>query len=107
VTINEYLAKHKVIKNEVYEFRELTPKVECADGFTMSVQVSENHYCYPRTNNALYYDQVEVGFPNEYEELLMPFVEGAGNPTETVYGWVPNKVVDEVIIKHGGFKNED
>ena len=28
-------------------------------------------------------------------------------PTDTVYGYVPVSIVDEVIAKHGGFKVEN
>ena len=32
----------------------------------------------------------------------MPWCEDEGNPTETVYGYVPVDVVTNVIVKHGG-----
>lgn len=37
-------------------------QITCQDGTTLSVQVSETHYCSPRDNFGPYY-QVEVGFP--------------------------------------------
>ena len=104
---NEYLEKHKKIEhllNGEYKNRPLAPHMECKDGFRMSVQVSETHYCIPRLNDADYYQAVEVGYPSEQEELLMPFVEDADNPTSTVYAYVPVEVVDFVIKKHGGIK---
>lgn len=106
--INEYLKKHKRIEMLAgkYETRRITPQVECVDGFRMSVQVSENHYCSPRVNDAFYYAEVEVGYPSEKEELLMPYCESPEKPTDTVYGYVPVEVVDSVIEKHGGFKPE-
>ena len=78
------------------------PRIECADGFTMSVQASEGHYCSPR----LYvedgdYSAWEIGFPSEQEDLIMKWAEKPGEPTETVYGWVPTGVIDAVIEKHG------
>jgi len=36
----------------------------------------------------------------------MPFAEQEEHPTDTVYGYVPVSIVDEVIAKHGGFKSE-
>ena len=39
-------------------------RIECADGFTMSVQANSNAYCSPRSDNAASYDEVEVGFQN-------------------------------------------
>jgi hypothetical protein len=104
--INQYLKAYKEIRalEGGYEMRELTPHVECVDGFMMSVQASEIHYCTPRVNDADEYIEVEVGFPSAREELLMPFVEDEKKPTNTVYGYVPVSIVDKVIAKHGGFK---
>ena len=80
----------------------LNDLVECADGFTMSVQAHEAAYCAPRRNNAEKYTKVEVGFPNREESLLLDFAEDTDRPTDTVYGWVPAKVVVNIIAKHGG-----
>ena len=104
--INEYLQKHKRFEELLLgrKFRLLSPKIECTDGFSMSVQVSETHYCTPRMNDALEYFNVEVGFPSAEEELLMPYAEEEANPTGTVYGWTPVEVVNSVIEKHGGIK---
>ena len=75
--------------------------IKCADGFTMSVQAHRGAYCSPRSGVGPF-TAVEVGFPNEPEELLMEFAESPSNPTDTVYGWVPAKVILEVVTKHGG-----
>ena len=105
MNINEYLQNYKIIQSSKdYEFRKNAPRVVCADGFNMSVQVSRNHYCSPRIDDAAAYSEAEVGYPSECEELLMPFVEDSENPTETVYGYVPVEIIDQVIIKHGGFQ---
>mgnify|MGYP003651217481 CR=1 FL=1 len=80
----------------------LNELVECADGFTMSVQAHEGAYCSPRMDNAEKYTAVEVGFPSREEPLLLDFAEDSDQPTMTVYGWVPAKVVVNVIAKHGG-----
>jgi hypothetical protein len=45
---------------------------------------------------------VEVGFPNESEDLLLEYAEDPDSPTETVYPYVPTTVVSLVIAKHGG-----
>jgi hypothetical protein len=76
--------------------------VICADGFEMSVQANEGAYCEPRLNNQKKYNLVEVGYPSEEEELIMPWAEESDKPTDTVYGWVPVDVVTNVIVKHGG-----
>ena len=80
----------------------LNEKVVCADGFTMSVQAHAGAYCIPRMTGAPIYREVEVGFPSEREELLMEWAEEAHKPTDTVYGFVPVRVVTNVIAKHGG-----
>ena len=38
-------------------------RIECADGFSMSVQASRFNYCEPRVDDAKAYTEVEVGFP--------------------------------------------
>ena len=79
------------------------PQIKCADGFTLSVQASQYHYCTPRLDKS-FYVAVEVGFPSEKEDLLMEWAETPDDPTGTVYGWVPVDVVEKVIDKHGGIK---
>lgn len=76
--------------------------VQCRDGFIMSVQASAYHYCEPRENDMECYSSFEVGFPTEPEELLLPYAEEPDRPTQTVYGWVPVSVIEQVVAKHGG-----
>jgi hypothetical protein len=76
--------------------------IRCKDGFIMSVQAGETQYCYPREDNADRYTEVEIGFPNRAEELLLEYAEDHMEPTETVYAYVPASVVSMVIAKHGG-----
>ena len=77
-------------------------RIECADGFSMSVQASSFNYCEPRINNAKAYTAVEVGFPNSYESILAPFAEDIEDYTGTVYGFVPSQLIVDVCAKHGG-----
>lgn len=77
------------------------PKIVCNDGFEMSVQGSTGHYCEPRDNTEDYVS-MEIGFPTEEEELLFPLAEDDTNPTQTVYGWVPVGLIEQVIVKHEG-----
>lgn len=76
-------------------------KVHCADGFSMSVQASQRAYCNPRSDTGPW-SEVEVGYPSAYEHCLQPYAEDPGRPTETVYGYVPNKLVRSIIEVHGG-----
>ncbi len=77
-------------------------RIECADGFSMSVQASRFSYCEPRVDNAKAYTEVEVGFPNAYEPILAPYAEDMEDYTGTVYGYVPAQLVVDVCAKHGG-----
>jgi hypothetical protein len=80
----------------------LNEKVVCADGFEMSVQAHAGAYCIPKMTDAPVYREVEVGFPNRREILLLKYADDPNDLTETVYGWVPVRVVTNVIAKHGG-----
>lgn len=105
--INEYL------KNNYRETEGLlgkaipmvTPAVVCKDKFMMSVQASSYTYCNPREDKAWPYKNVEIGFPNQKEELIMKYAEDPNDPTETVYAHVPVEIVNKVIEKHGGLEN--
>ena len=75
--------------------------VYCMDGFHMSVIDADEMplaYCDDTS--------VEIGFPSEKEELLMEYAEDHDRPTRTVYSCVPHEVVHEVIMKHGGKKDD-
>jgi hypothetical protein len=80
----------------------MNEKVVCKDGFTMSVQAGSTQYSHPRAADAKRYTEVEIGYPNRQEDLLMEFAEDSSSPTETVYAYVPASVVSMVIAKHGG-----
>ena len=84
---------------------EIRPQINCADGFTISVQASENHYCTPRENlNDGSYTELELGFPSEKVDSLYEYAEEPTNPTETVYAYVPIELVEKIISEHGGIK---
>lgn len=105
------------VKKHVIESRKdiddryfIVPKVVCKDGFTMSVQHSSLHYCYPRVDFAERmgheFETYEVGYPSEKDDLLIFFAEDKDNPTETVYPYVPAQVVEQVAEMHGGIVKE-
>jgi len=85
MTINEYLQSVKEIVEKKYTdqdgnerrffYRKIAPPVVCADGFRMSVQVSDGHYCSPRVLDAEFYSRLEIGYPNRPEELLSEYEE--------------------------------
>ena len=76
--------------------------IVCKNGFSMSVQASRTNYCSPRDDMGPY-SQVEIGFPSKREELIIEWAEDPGDPTETVYGYVPSEIVWDVILKNGGY----
>lgn len=76
-------------------------KIICNDGFTMSVQGSEYHYCNPRENNTLY-SEMEIGYPSQVEDLLIEYASEEDNLTSSVYAYVPVELIQIVIDKHKG-----
>ena len=112
--INEFIKnnlKVKVLSEDPLMKHMLTssrlPKIICSDGFTMSVQVGSSLYSTPK-KVAKRYSAVEIGFPSEDESLIEEYAESYYDPdvdfkyTETVYPYVPVRVVDKVLKKHGG-----
>ena len=86
------------------------PHIVCSDGFEMSVQVGSHLYSTPK-KVAKRYSAVEIGFPSEREPLIEEYVElgifdtaqGKGvDYTDIVYPYVPVKIVNKVLKKHGG-----
>ena len=85
------------------------PKIICSDGFEMSVQVGSSLYSTPK-KVAKRYSAVEIGFPSEHEPLIEEYAEtfykddgeDVTDYTDTVYPFVPVKIVDKVLKKHGG-----
>ena len=100
----KYTDEEKELMKIDSEYRQSRAPIVCADGFTMSVQANLYTYCTPRQNDCRWYAAVEVGFPSEREELLMPWIEGYGGeePTTSVYPYTPARIIMDVIVKHGG-----
>ena len=112
--INEFIKnnlKVKVLSEDPLMKHMLTstrlPQIVCSDGFKMSVQVGHSLYSTPK-KVAKRYSAVEIGFPSEDEPLIEKYAESYYDPdvdfkyTETVYPYVPVRVVDKVLKKHGG-----
>ena len=83
------------------------PQIVCTDVFTMSVQVGYSLYSEPK-KVAKRYSKVEIGYPSEHEPLIEEYAECYTfeeldiNFTDTIYPYVPVKIVDKVLKKHGG-----
>ena len=84
--------------------QKLYKTLHCEDGFSVSIQASEASFCSPR-NNIGPYIAVELGFPSDQEQIIMPWVDDAADPTGTVYSYVPSDIVLELITNHGGIKS--
>ena len=82
----------------------LTKRLQCNDGFHISVQASEGAYSEPRSNEGPWY-AFELGFPSATpNDEVMSYAEQPEAPTDTVYGYVPAEVVDRLLVEHGGIK---
>jgi hypothetical protein len=79
----------------------LAKRVTCKDGFSISVQATRGGYCAPRENIGPWYE-VECGYPSAKPELIAQYAEQEDRPTETVYGYVPIELVEQLIQLHGG-----
>jgi len=100
--INEFIQKYRKVKKLVPGMTSsLVPYVICKDGFKMSVQAGQSLYSEPK-DVADHYEEVEVGYPSEEEYILAKYAEDGENLCDTVYGYVPCSIIDEVIEKHGG-----
>jgi hypothetical protein len=112
--INEFIKnnlKVKVLNKDPLMRHMMTstrlPHIVCADGFEMSVQVGYSLYSKPK-KVAKRYSEVEVGYPSEHEPLIEEYAECYTfeeldiDFTDTIYPYVPVKIVDKVLKKHGG-----
>ena len=105
MTVKDWLAKPVstyTYGDGKYEIQEKRPRLYCNDGYSVSVQASEFHYCSPRLNGLQDYESVELGFPSMEDELINEYADGGDDYTDTVYGYVPIEVVEKLIEKHGG-----
>ena len=107
---NEMLQAHvksgKTTTYEGYTSRVPADAITCKDGFRVSVQASETHYCLPRDYKGPYF-KVELGFPSEEDELIAEYAADPDDLTGTVYGYVPVDVVINLINNHGGLLNSE
>ena len=112
--INEFIKnnlKVKVLNKDPLMRHMMTstrlPHIVCADGFEMSVQVGYSLYSTPK-KVAKRYSEVEIGYPSEHEPLIEEYAECYTfeeldiDFTDTIYPYVPVKIVDKVLKKHGG-----
>jgi hypothetical protein len=84
-----------------YQVRNNHKRIYCKDGYNFSVQARSGAYCSPREDFGPWYE-VEVGYPSAVEDTLMPYVDDDSKPLNTVYGYVPIDIVEEIVARHGG-----
>ena len=112
-SINEFIKNNLKVTYPAEEYSSMDhmlissrlPHIVCSDGFEMSVQVGYSLYSEPK-KVAKRYSAVEIGYPSEHESLIEEYAENIFEEgldyTNTVYPYVPVKVVDKVLKKHGG-----
>jgi hypothetical protein len=77
------------------------PIIKAAHGLALSSQAGPSLYCVPRQARGPF-ESVEVGFPSEVVEELMPWAEDPASPMGTVYGRVPVAVLAAALFARGG-----
>jgi len=97
MTVSQYLA---ITFNSEKEYQTRNPII-CNDGFEISAQGSIGHYCSPRMHTNRYLS-LELGYPSQKDNLIIKYAEDKKNLCNTVYGWVPIEIVEELIKKHKG-----
>jgi len=75
--------------------------VVCADGFSISIQAGSGKYSLPR-GGASKFTELELGYPNRPCPFIHKWAENQEDYTESIYPYVPAKVVDAMIKGHGG-----
>jgi hypothetical protein len=93
------------IRGEGYNGK-VRPRVELADGSSMSIQASKWHYCTPREDNLERYSTWEVGYVTGNVGPLAEYTENDGanedGEYDGVFPQVPTAVVVARINSRGG-----
>jgi hypothetical protein len=75
------------------------------DGTKLSVQCGWAMYSHPRKDYVGRYYAVGVGFPSRVIPEIMEYCDDPEQPTNTIYAYVPVKVLIEVFENAGGIAN--
>ena len=80
----------------------IRPRYVCRNGFSVSIQANSGAYCSPREDgHGADYTQVELGFPSATPpQYIMEYMDGDGEPTDAVYGYVPVELVERMLCEN-------
>ena len=95
MNINEYMENAPL---EDFGRLAVREHVVCGDGFTLSVQASDFHYCTPRSKEGPW-THFEVML-DDYEE---DWEDSLADTSMPLYVRVPAEDIDALIAKHGGY----
>lgn len=104
MTLDQFLSKYRI-----FQFVWKTQKhLVCNDGFSVSVQCGSHVYSKPKRDNSKpsYYSAFELGFPSEKDDLLLKHAKVLEHSEHSIYCYVPREVVEELIAKHGGIRED-
>ena len=113
MTVKEFI-KRTHINNQGYKGMKeplFRPVVFCKDGFNVSIQASEFHYCTPREFTDKY-SRVEIGYPSLRVPEFSKYIDNHDNyldnydHTNAIFPFVPVSVVEKVVKQHGGIDFE-
>lgn len=111
MTFRDWIDKQTVkrcdkLKNEIRYItnNHLFEELELNDGMGLSVQASSIHMCYPRETirDDSKYEAVEVYSHGIYVNELVNYA----SETRFTYGYVPVEIMEELVEKHGGIKED-
>lgn len=94
-----------LVENLPFKMFKVRPRCLFNDGFSVSIQAGYAIYSTP-SEVSKEYSNFELGFPSEPDELITPFAETEDDLTHSVYKYVPKRIVEALIKKHGGFTKE-
>ena len=105
--LNRYLNANRQLHGgpSGYSFNK---RVYCNDGYSISIQCGAYLHSEPQTpfKSVDEYTSFELGLPNQGDVLINEYAENPLDYTDTMYPYIKRDIVEELIKKHGGIKNE-
>lgn len=82
--------------------------IQCKNGNTFSIQASEMHYCTPQSDTGPWtHYEVGYGLDVASHKLLEPYQQKFLGPSQDVYEYVPEAVIEELLRMNGGVDWKD